>query len=515
MKRLILSFCTGLACFSLSAQSPVTYSNPVIPGDVADPTIIRAGDVYYAAGTSSEWAPFYPLFQSYDLVNWRQVGHLFDEQPAWTKSSFWAPELFYHRGTYYVYYTARRKSDGVSYIGVATSDKPSGPYTDRGVVVEYGTEAIDAFILEDEGQLYISWKAYGLDDRPIELLGCRLSADGLRLEGEPFTLLKDDERRGMEGQHWLKLGDYYYLIYSVNGCCGPKSDYAVSVARSKSLQGPYEKYEGNPILHGGDEIQSCGHGTVTTTPDGRMYYLCHAYFPGEDFFMGRQPILQELVLGDDAWLHFKEGETASKTHPLPLAGHVQQPVPDFYDDFTSDRLRVEWTWNYPFATPRIQLFGGRLSLSGEPKAGAEAGTALCLRPVAADYTFETVVLNQNDVRKGVTMYGDDRNLLSLVCRNNQLELCLRKEGKETPLAAPVILPIPERGEKPVYLRLQVKAGCQYAFFYSLDGKSWTQIKQQVQNADLVQWDRVARPGLYYEGKTGEALFEYALMRNQH
>ena len=88
MKRLILSFCTGLACFSLSAQSPVTYSNPVIPGDVADPTIIRAGDVYYAAGTSSEWAPFYPLFQSYDLVNWRQVGHLFDEQPAWTKSSF-------------------------------------------------------------------------------------------------------------------------------------------------------------------------------------------------------------------------------------------------------------------------------------------------------------------------------------------------------------------------------------------------------------------------------------------
>ena len=195
MKRLFLSFCIGLACCSLSAQSTVTYSNPVIPGDVADPTIIRAGDVYYAAGTSSEWAPFYPLFQSYDLVNWRQIGHLFEEQPAWTKSSFWAPELFYYRGTYYVYYTARRKSDGVSYIGVATSDIPSGPYTDHGVVVEYGTEAIDAFILEDEGQLYISWKAYGLDDRPIELLGCKLSADGLRLEGEPFSLLKEGKAR--------------------------------------------------------------------------------------------------------------------------------------------------------------------------------------------------------------------------------------------------------------------------------------------------------------------------------
>ena len=57
----------------------------------------------------------------------------------------------------------------------------------------HGTEAIDAFIYDDNGQLYISWKAYGLDKRPIELLGCKLSADGLHLEGEPFSLLVDDE----------------------------------------------------------------------------------------------------------------------------------------------------------------------------------------------------------------------------------------------------------------------------------------------------------------------------------
>ena len=80
-----------------------------------------------------------------------------------------------------------------------------------------------------------------------------------------------------------------------------------------------------------------------------MYYLCHAYFPGEDFFMGRQPILQELVLGDDAWLHFKEGETASTEHPLPLAGHVQQPLPDFYDDFYMTCFNLIFTLLPPFA----------------------------------------------------------------------------------------------------------------------------------------------------------------------
>lgn len=199
------------------------------------------------------------------------------------------------------------------------------PYTDHGPIVEYGTEAIDAFVLEDAGELYISWKAYRLDPRPIELLACKISDDGLRMAGEPFTLLRDDKRQGMEGQHWLKIGDYYYIVYSINGCCGPGSDYAVAVARSKNLRGPYERYAGNPILHGGGDVQSIGHGTVTTTPDGRMFYLCHAYLAGENFFLGRQPMLQEIVLGDDLWLHFTGGETASLTQPMPFAGMAQQP----------------------------------------------------------------------------------------------------------------------------------------------------------------------------------------------
>ena len=107
---------------------------------------------------------YYPVFTSKDLVNWKQTGHVFEQQPEWTKSSFWAPEWYYHNGKVYVYYTARKKSNNTSYIGVATSDSPTGKFKDHGPVVEFGTEAIDAFILEDKGDLYISWKAYGLDN---------------------------------------------------------------------------------------------------------------------------------------------------------------------------------------------------------------------------------------------------------------------------------------------------------------------------------------------------------------
>ena len=138
------------------SQQDAYFTNPVIHGDVPDPSILRIGETYYATGTSSEWAPHYPIFTSTDLVNWRQIGHIFDQKPDWALSSFWAPEWFHHDGRTYVYYTARKRSDNISCIGVAVADSPTGKFKDYGPVVEFGKEAIDAFVLDDKGKLYIS-----------------------------------------------------------------------------------------------------------------------------------------------------------------------------------------------------------------------------------------------------------------------------------------------------------------------------------------------------------------------
>ncbi len=242
--------------------------NPVIPGDFADPSVIRTGDVYYAAGTSSEWAPHYPLYQSKDLLHWQPMGYVFNQTPAWAAASFWAPELFYYHNTYYVYYVARRKSDGISCIGVATSQNPAKGFTDKGVLLAFGKEAIDPFVIEDGGQLYITWKAYGLDNRPIELLCSQLSDDGLKVVGEPFMLLRDDEKKGLEGQCLVKRNGYYYLFYSAGACCGSKCSYDVNLARATSLRGPYTRYERNPVLSKTDEWKCIGHGTIVTAKDG-------------------------------------------------------------------------------------------------------------------------------------------------------------------------------------------------------------------------------------------------------
>ena len=92
LKNLLFLFLLFMGCLPLVAQQESYFANPVIKGDVADPSIIRYNGQYYATGTSSEWAPHYPIFQSHDLVNWKQVGHVFEEKPEWIKNSFWAPE---------------------------------------------------------------------------------------------------------------------------------------------------------------------------------------------------------------------------------------------------------------------------------------------------------------------------------------------------------------------------------------------------------------------------------------
>ncbi|MDR0698311.1 MAG: glycoside hydrolase family 43 protein [Tannerella sp.] len=483
--------------FSLSLHlSAQQFNNPVIPGDFADPTVLRIGNRYYACGTSSEWAPHYPVFESEDLINWNYIGPAFTTKPEWTKASFWAPELYMLNGNIYLYYTARRASDGVSYIGVATTDDIRKGFRDHGCLIELGTEAIDAFIFADEGKLYITWKAYGLDPRPIELLCSELSPDGLELVGEPFTLLKDDERIGMEGQYIYKRGDYYYILYSIRGCCGAKSNYAVSVARSKSFRGPYEKYEGNPVLQGdGKDVLSCGHGTAVETPDGKMFYLFHAYLKEKGFYNGRQAFLKELAVNDDDWPYFITGKHASFQEPMPFGNITQKGIADFEERFEGDCFRPEWTWNFTFSDIRATVKNKMLFLTGTPKTDNKYGTTLCLRTLKPDYEISSEIKDLPHIFSGLTLYGDKDNLILFGKENGNIVLKRVQKGTET-----VLYQKTEPGN--IHLKIIVSDGCHASFFLSTDRDYWLPLPAAVQNCDvsyLPPWDRVFRPGLIHIG----------------
>ena len=52
------------------------YSNPVISGFYPDPSVCEANGKYYMVCSSMQFFPGVPLFESEDLVNWNQIGHV-------------------------------------------------------------------------------------------------------------------------------------------------------------------------------------------------------------------------------------------------------------------------------------------------------------------------------------------------------------------------------------------------------------------------------------------------------
>ncbi|WDF70058.1 glycoside hydrolase family 43 protein [Sphingobacterium oryzagri] len=488
---------------TLTLVSTFAFSQPkaMLPGDYPDPTVIYADGIYYSIGTSSEWGPHFPIYQSTDLLHWKQSGFLFQKAPEWTQSSFWAAEYFYHKGLYYVYYSAKRKGDGVSCIGVATSKYPDRDFVDHGVVVDYGTESIDAFVVQDGNDLYMTWKAYGLDKRPIELLGSKMSDDGFRLEGKPFSLLMDTARVGIEGQSFVKKDGFYYMFYSAGACCGVNCDYHVQAVRAKTIKGPYERV-GAPVLLGENADWKCmGHGTFVKGKGNQLYYLFHGYSKTGTTYTGREGLLATL-----RWQ--APGEPVFTLISAPKEGNN-----DFAIDFRKMQdQQLFWQWDFRYASPQFTMNNNGLHLSGTYAADNFTGIALTWRPSSIVYQLEaTIDLTKSSkaAEKGLVIYGDKDRAIGLTVIGNNLHFWRMTDGKKMMLQT---VSVPQH-TKHFSLKLSLSEGLRSQAYWKQD-KEWKELVPANEAAasleGLSPWDRSPRPGLLFKGDSSEkAVFTQA------
>ncbi len=120
-----------LVCAAVSAvaAASVNYSNPVVGFDLPDPSIMRVGSDFYAAATTSEYLPAFPVLHSRDLVNWRLVSAVLPDGAAWADGAYWAPELcndLNASGLILATYAAHH-INGSMCVGVATAPHALGP----------------------------------------------------------------------------------------------------------------------------------------------------------------------------------------------------------------------------------------------------------------------------------------------------------------------------------------------------------------------------------------------------
>lgn len=300
-----------------------SYRNPVINRSVPDPTVLRDDDgTYYLYGT--EDIGYTPVFKSTDLVNWNLVGKVFETRPSFvTNGGVWAPDIQKIGDKYLLYYSMSVwGGEWDCGIGVASSDKPTGPFIDHGKMFisrEIGVQnSIDPVIFSEDGKNYMFWGSFH------GIYGIELTADGLKLApgAEKFKIAGGYS----EGTNIYKRGDYYYLVGSGGSCCeGANSTYHVVVARSKDLHGPYVNRNGEKaldnkfelMLSGSKNVAGPGHNANFVLDDaGNTWMLYHGY----DRFnpnAGRKIYLDKVEWDSDGW-PFVAGGSPSVTAEKPV-----------------------------------------------------------------------------------------------------------------------------------------------------------------------------------------------------
>ena len=102
-----------------------TYANPLATAEgdtlrIADPFVYKHEGVYYLTGTTGNDG--FDYYTSPDLVTWRFGGTLY-RRPAdhFGTDCFWAPEVKYYRGRFYMTYSCADPARGILLTCLAAS----------------------------------------------------------------------------------------------------------------------------------------------------------------------------------------------------------------------------------------------------------------------------------------------------------------------------------------------------------------------------------------------------------
>ncbi|MEV5809700.1 family 43 glycosylhydrolase [Streptomyces parvulus] len=329
-------------------DSPGTYTNHIMD-DIADaysdPSIIRGKDGYwyaYASQTSMtrqnaggpwESQHFMPITRSANLVDWTYVGDVFgpDNHPEWRdfeNTYYWAPDIRYINGKYYLYYSVAGNDDNT--IALATADHPAGPWRDIGrPVLPYGKKVnqIDPSVFVDtDGEKYLYYGSFR--DGGIEAV--RLDAEGTTPVGNPVQVV--GARRG-EAAYVVRRDGWYYLFYSGLGCCArDEGAYPVYVGRSKDPMGPFvdaegvglaDRHPGGTIVNSpnGNKWVSTGHSANVVDKSGQDWILTNGFDRYEkDPSWGGRPTVMDRLDWVDGWPTVRAGAwTSDSPQRAPVA----------------------------------------------------------------------------------------------------------------------------------------------------------------------------------------------------
>ena len=245
--------------------------------NVHDPACRKWGDHYYMFSTDAIFAEnraeaekngvplgFIQVRRSQDLVNWEYLGWAFPEIPAeaveWVRdhsggrgaTNIWAPYMIRHNDTCRLYFCVSAFGRKASYIGLAESASPEGPWRQKGCVVKTNDDsvmnAIDPSVIADP-ETGRWWMHYG------SFFGGLFCVE---LDPETGLPLKEGDRGDLIARRANYTKDNleapeiiynpelkkYYLFVSYDPLM---TTYNVRAGRSDSPEGPFTDFTGQEL----------------------------------------------------------------------------------------------------------------------------------------------------------------------------------------------------------------------------------------------------------------------------
>jgi alpha-N-arabinofuranosidase len=508
--------------FDRRSPSSAEFYNPILAGSYPDPSICRVGGDFYLINSSFAFYPGIPIFHSTDLVHWTQIGHVLDRPSQLdldglsVSHGIYAPDISFHDGRFYVITT---NIYGIGNFYVTATD-PAGPWSDP--VPLKRVKGIDpSFFWDDDGRAYIVHNGEPPDNKPLY--------DGHRAvwlwEFDPKTgdVVGDgkiivnggtdisQKPSWIEGPHLLRQGGFYYLC-AAEGGTGPK--HSQVIFRSRSVHGPYEPWDKNPILtqrdldpKRPDPITAVGHADLVETARGEWWAVFLGMRGGN--ILGRETFLLPVTWKDGWPVILERGVPVPRVAPrpdLPDAGAPAKPTAGTFtarDEFDTPQLGMAWNF---LRTPREAWWSltqrpGSLSMearavplhsSSDKDLAANRNPSFIARRIQhTDFSATTTLQIRDETA------DSDAGIAALQHNANYLFLGIRTEGgqarrvfvercaKDAPVPEIITdIPLPG-GATRIELRVTGR-GREYAFQYRVEGGEWVTVKEA---ADGTMLDR--------------------------
>ncbi|WP_051367199.1 family 43 glycosylhydrolase [Hamadaea tsunoensis] len=394
--------------------------NPVLPGSHPDPSVVRVGGDYYLATSTFEWSPGVRVHHSRDLVTWRPLGGVLDGRHldltgCPDSGGVWAPNLSHADGLFHLVY-----SNVSTYLGgftdspnhLVTAPSIDGPWS---APVPLHARGFDASLFHDEDgrswllNLVHDWRPGHGGSAGLEAV--RYDRSARRLDGTPVPIELPPGGGWIEGPNLYRVGDWYYLLTADGGTGWA---HRVTVARSRTLAGPYERDPAGPLVTAYDRpdwpLQKAGHGSLVRTPAGDWFL---AYLVARPLgvhgrcLLGRETAIAPVTWTADGWPRIPGA--------LPVLGD-EPAAEDETDGFDQPVLGPQWsTLRRPAAPDWLSLTErpSRLRIRGGRSPQSLIGPSLVARRITAyRCAFEaTVEFRAEGFQQlaGVTAYYNTRN----------------------------------------------------------------------------------------------------------